>query len=374
MSELIHAGLTDWEIGPYHNFLPGPVRLKLKIDGEVIVSADAETGYLHRGLEKAFELHLWQAAIAYADHLDPEAAVFAELALCMAVEDISFLTAPPRAQAIRVILCELTRISSHLGYSARMAKSVGADTVVHYLLRDREKVLDLFELLTGQRFSVNFLRFGGVRADVTEGFIERVFELCEMLRARLKEYNDIFSFNHTFKLRTQGVGGISPLLVQALGLTGPNARASGAIFDARKQHPYCGYDLMDFTVPVARVDEQSFGDAHARFLLRLREISQSVELLKQATEMTPSGDFHRGPVDKNFAPPQGEAYARVESSRGLLGCHVVSNGGRSPARVHFRTPSLAPLSAISRLLEGVSIEDLPVVLASLDLGIAEADR
>ncbi len=368
-SEFLQTDLTLWEIGPYHPYLPGPLRLALTLDGEIIVSTEIEAGFLHKGLEKALERKLWQSSLAYSDHLDPEGAIFCELVVCHAVEELAYITAPPRAQAIRIILSELTRITCHLGYITRIARSVAADTMVHYVLRDRERLLDLFELLTGSRFSTNFLRFGGVRADVTEGFIERVLECCDMLRARLKEYNDLFTFNHTFKRRTTGVGTINLEWVEDLGISGPNARASGATFDARKSHPYSGYESVDFAVPSG-----GGGDCHGRFLQRLREIAQSVEILKQVTETIPAGDFSRGPVDKTFAPPSGEAYARVESARGLLGCHVVSDGGRAPARIQFSPPSLSHVAVLPRLLEGLPMEDLPVLLASLDIGVAEIDR
>ncbi|MCM2322096.1 MAG: NADH-quinone oxidoreductase subunit D [Oligoflexia bacterium] len=374
MLETLRTDLTSWEIGPYHGALPGPMRMKLRIDGEIIISTDLETGFLHRGLEKAFELHPWPATVAYADHLDPEAAFFGELALCLAVEEISGLDCPPRAQAIRVLLSELSRISAHLGYIVKVGRAVGAETLIHYVLRDREKILDLFELLSGARYSLNFLRFGGVAADVTEGFIERVLEVAELLRARLKEYNDLFTFNHSFLLRTAGVGVITRELALQSGLTGPNARAAGLAFDARKAHPYIGFDKLDFEVPVGRGEAGRLGDAHDRFLVRLRELSQSLEILKDVAETVPEGEFSRMRIDRDFEVPNGESYARVESSRGLLGCHVVSDGGRFPARVQFRVPTSANLTLLPEIVRGLAIEDLPVVIASLDLCLAEADR
>jgi NADH:ubiquinone oxidoreductase subunit D len=346
------------------------MKLRLRLEGEVITACEVETGFLHRGLEKALELHLWQSSIAYADHLDPEAAVFGELALCLAVEEIMNLEVPPRAQVIRIILSELARVSSHLVFIARMARAVGSETVIHYVLRDRERVLDLFELLSGARFSLNFLRFGGVCADVTEGFIERVQEACELIRIRLREYNDLFTYNHAFLGRTQSVGVISTASALSSSLTGPNARASGVSLDVRRDFPYSGYQGSEFP------DSESVisGDAHARFLLRLREIGQSVEILRQETEQIPRGEFASIKVDKDFKVSKGESYQRVESARGLLGCYVVSEGGRSPARVQFRPPTYAALAILPALARGVRLEDLPIIMASLDLGIAEADR
>jgi NADH-quinone oxidoreductase subunit D len=371
-TEFLKTDLTLWEIGPYHGALPGPMKLRLQLDGEVIVSGTSEIGYLHRGLEKTFELHSWQAAVAYADHLDPEGAVFGELALCLAVEEIAGIEVPMRARAIRVIMSELGRVVSHMGYIARVARSVGAETMVHYVLRDRERLLDLFELLTGARFSINFLRFGGVRADVTEGFIERVLEACDLIQVRLKEYNDLFTFNHAFIMRTATIGVVSPELIRALGVTGPTARASGVPFDARKAYGYTGFDKLDFEIPIESAPQG--GGAHARFLVHLREISQSVSVLRQAADRVPSGEFGHGLVDKDFAVPEGEAFVGVESARGLLGCHVVADGSPTPARVQFRAPSSSHLTLVPPLLPGIRIEDLPVMLASLDLGLAEADR
>jgi NADH-quinone oxidoreductase subunit D len=372
--EALQTDLTTWIIGPYHGALPGPMKLKLRLDGEMVVKAEVENGFLHRGLEKAFELHPWSAGVMYADHLDPESAVFGELAFCLAVEEAAGLGVPERAQAIRLVLCELTRISAHMGFLARMARAVGADTVIHYVLRDREKILDLFELLTGARFSLNFLRYGGVAADVTEGFIERVLETCDQLRIRLKEYNDILTFNQAFLKRTAFLGTLGADRARRHGVTGPNARAGGVAFDARKAHPASGYQRIDFEVVLGQGAIGALGDAHDRFLIRLREIDQSLAILRQLADRMPAGEFATVRVTREFTVPPGEAYARVESARGLLGCYLASDGGARPARVQFRAPSANVLLAVPELLEQVRIEDVPVVLASLDIGMAEVDR
>ncbi|MFZ9595161.1 MAG: NADH-quinone oxidoreductase subunit D [Bdellovibrionia bacterium] len=372
--DFFDSDLTVCEIGPYHGAFPSPMRMRLSLDGEIIARAEVETGFLHRGLEKACELHPWFSLVSYADHLDPEVALFGELAVCLAVEQICEISVPKRAKAIRMILSELTRISAHLAYLVRMAKVVGSETIIHYVLRDREKILDLFELLTGARFSLNFLRFGGVNADVTDGFIERVLEVCEMIRIRMKEYNDLFTFNQSFLKRTSSLGIIDAQWIRAFGVTGPNARASGIAEDFRKIHPYSGYDELDFEVPVSRSEAGKNGSVHDRFLLRLREMNQSIEILKQVSDHIPSGDYRVGKVGRDFTVPPGEAYARVESARGLLGCYVVSHGTHYPNRVQFRTATQGNLMLIPQVVPGLRIEDLPVFLASLDLGIAEADR
>jgi len=372
--ECLNADVTTWEIGPYYSALPGPMKLKLRLDGEIIISGQVETGFLHRGLEKAFELNSWNSSIIYADHLDSEGAVFGELAVCLAAEEIAGISPPPRAQAIRLILSELTRISCHLNYAVKIGRAVGSETFTHYVLRDREKLLDLFELLTGARFSLSFLRFGGVKADVTEGFIERVIETCDLLRVRLKEYNDLLTFNQVFLKRTSGVGQISKEQVMRWGITGPNARASGVSFDIRKTHPYSEFEKVDFHVPVSNSKGTHGGDAHDRFLIRLLEIEQSLEMLKVFADKIPSGPFLETKSGSDFKVPRGEGWIRIESSRGFLGCYLMSDGGLSPSRVQFRTPTSSNLLVIPEVVVGLKIEDLPLVLASLDLNIAEADR
>jgi NADH-quinone oxidoreductase subunit D len=374
MSEILNTDTSSWQMGPFHHALPGPMILRLRSDGEVITSAETETGFLHRGLERAFQGQDWIKTLAYADHLDPECSVFGETAICQAAEEIGKIPVPPRAQMIRVIMLELSRMSSHLSFVTKVAGSIGADTLVHYVLRDRERILDLFELVSGVRFSTNYLRFGGVSVDVTEGFIERVLETCEMFRLRLKEYNDLLTFNHAFLNRSRNVGVLSLTTVHRLGITGPNARASGLDMDMRKREPYLMYESLDFEIPVGRSNEGIPGDVHSRFMLRLREIAQSVEILKQACDKMPAGDYASIRVDRDFRLPRGEAYSRIESSRGLLGCHLVSDGSLKPARVQFRAPSSSSLASISELLEGVKLEDVATILASMDLSLSEVDR
>jgi NADH-quinone oxidoreductase subunit D len=350
------------------------MKLRLKSDGEIIVSAECETGFLHRGLEKCFELHPWISSVCYADHLDPEAAVFGEAVLCLAVEEIGKIPVPARAKAIRITLLELARISSHLLSIARTASAVGAETAVHYVLRDRERILDLFELVSGVRFALNYLRFGGVAADVTEGFIERAMEVSETIRNRLKEYNDLFTFNHAFLMRSRNVGVLTREAALAAGITGPSARACGIATDVRKSRPYLGYEAIDFEIALGREDEGVLGDVHSRFMVRLREIAQSIEILNQVCDGMPKGDFVSVHVGRDFRLPRGEAYARIESARGLLGCHVVSDGKEKPARVQFRVPSCAAVQQIPQLLCGAGTDDISLILASLDISVAEVDR
>ncbi len=372
--ECLQTELTPWTIGPYHASLPAAMRVSLMLDGEIVVSAQVEAGFLHRGLEKAMERSRWHALVAYADHLDPECAAFGELALCMAAETAGRIEVPERARIIRTILAELSRVSSHLLYLAKVSRAVAAGTMVHYVLRDRERILDLFELLTGMRFSLDFIRFGGVSADMTEGFIERVLEICELLRIRLKEYNDLLTFNRSFLDRTVGVGLLGRELALKHGVSGPNARAAGLGIDLRKQLDQLSYGSVDIEVPVIRHEGRAAGDCHDRFVTRLREISQSIEILKGLCDRVLPGEHASIRVEHEFVLPAGEAYSRLESSRGILGCHLVSEGQLRPARVQFRTPSVASLRAVPEVMPGVRLEDVPVVLASLDLSLAEVDR
>jgi NADH-quinone oxidoreductase subunit D len=288
--------------------------------------------------------------------------------LCLAVEEIAGIAVPPRARSIRIVLSELSRISGHLLYVVRLAKSCSAENLMHYVLRDRERVLDLFELITGARFSHNYFRFGGVRDDITDGFIERVLEVCTAIEFRLKEYSKIFFDNSIFLKRSMGVGPMSRELALTAGLTGPNARASGVFQDIRKDQPYGGYESVSFQIPGGS------GCVNGRLSVRIQEILESIKILRQVVEHVPAGEFSAHKNRETFKVPRGEAYVRIEGLRGSLGCYVASSGGDRPDRVQFRSPSLLQLGVLSDLLVGIRLEDLPVVLASLDLCIAEADR
>lgn len=378
MSEMLSEAFTTRsskvKFGPYHEAFSGPLRVVLSLDGEIIVGCEIDPGYTHRGLEKAMELHPWKSQVTYADRLDPETAAFSELAVCMAAEEIGEWVVPERAQRVRILLSELTRISSHQGYMIRLARSVGSETMLHYLLRDRERVLDLFELLSGARYNLNFLCFGGISEDVTEGFLERMLEVCDVIRERIKEYNDLFTYNFA-NLKRMTYSGVVPLdWVRQHGVTGPNARASGLDFDVRRDHPYSGYERVDFTVPRGEGLYGVPGDCHDRLLVRLRELSQSLEIVRQIGDRIPPGEFRNGAAKDAVRLPAGEAYARVESSRGLLGCHLVSDGGDRPARVQFRVPSQGAFAILPRVLSGCRLEDMPMILSSLDLSAAEFDR
>jgi len=370
----LSTDLIGYEIGPFHPSLPGPIKFHLELDGEIISKCKVEAGYCHKGLEKILESLTWPLILPYCDRLDPECALFGELVYCLAVEKLMGTKIPKRASGIRIILSELTRISSHLRFIIKIAENVGSDSTVQYVLRDREKILDLFELLCGARFPLNFLRLGGTSSDVTEGFLERVLNACEYVHIRLKEYNDIFSFNYTFLKRCSDVGVIGPQLAHELSITGPNLRGAGIGLDTRKSWPYCGYQDVSFSIPVGRGEFGEVGDVHDRYLVRLREITESLEIIKQVANSLPPDKLESISISDPVDVPRGAETVYIESARGLLGCTVVSTGEKIPWRVHFKTPSVAAVGALEAIAVGERLADLMMVTSSLDLSISELDK
>jgi NADH-quinone oxidoreductase subunit D len=372
--ERIHSSVSRLKWGPVDPALPGVFELELLTEGDLIREASVRTGFLHKGLEKSLERRNWFTSMVAVDRVHPEASLSAELAFCMAVEEICNIQIPRRAQVIRLILCELERISSHLAFLARLAVACGFETVSHYILRERELVLDLFELMTGRRFNPNFFRFGGVAADITEGFIERIHEATRLIEIRLREYHALMIENRAFVDRLAWQGTLYPDAVLLRGLTGPNLRASGIRLDYRKLAPYTGYEQFDFRVPIGNGARGTIGDGFDRVMVRLEEIRESLLLLTHAVDRVPQGDFSAFRAQPDFTAPAGEAFSRVESPRGMLACHVVSDGGFHPVRVQWRTPSTSHLEIIPTLLRGTTLQDVPVALATLDLSLAEVDR
>jgi NADH-quinone oxidoreductase subunit D len=372
--EKLHSSVSKLSWGPIDPALPGIFRIDMEAEGDLIRRARLETGFLHKGLEKSIEKRSWFSSIVAIDRIDSEAALAAELAYCIGVEEICNIQVPRRAQTIRLILCELDRISSHLAFLARLSIVSGFETVSHYILRERELILDLLELMTGRRFNSGFFRLGGVAADITEGFIERIHETARLIEIRLREYRALMIENRAFVDRLAWQGVISTEQVSLKGITGPSARASGVRFDMRKVDPYSGYDQFDFRVPIGTGARGTSGDGFDRVIVHLEEIKESLLLLTHAVDSVPQGDFLAFRMMPDFTVPAGEAYSRVESPRGLLACHVVSDGGFHPLRIQWRTPTLANIEIVPGLLQGVTLQDIPVILASLDLSISEVDR
>lgn len=361
-------------VGPLDRDLPGLMKIQLEVDGEKILSSKVKTGFTHKALEKMHENLKWFSSIIAVDRIDSEASIFYETAFFQSVEEVCNILVPRRAQVIRLILCELNRIQCHLGSLARLCATLKYDTASKYLLRERELILDLFELMTGSRFNIGFLRVGGVAFDITEGFIERIFETVRLIQVRLREYRALMSENRIFIERLSGSAPLSQEMAHAHGVTGPNLRASGVPFDLRKTDPYSCYDLFAFNVPVGLGTGGVLGDAFDRMKVRIDEIQESLTLLVNVAEAVPPGEHSVLKVPPEFQVPAGEAVSRVEGPRGMIQCHIVSDGDVKPARVAWRTPSLPHLYLIPEMLRGVTLQNLSVVLASLDINIAEVDR
>ncbi|AXT83904.1 NADH dehydrogenase subunit D [Aeromicrobium sp. A1-2] len=399
-------------MGPQHPSTHGVLRLVLEIDGETVRDARAGIGYLHTGIEKNMEFRTWTQGVTFCTRMDYVAPFSNEAAYVMAVERLLDIEVPEKAQAMRVLLLELNRISSHLVCLATGGMEIGALTVMTCGFRDRELILDLFEMITGLRMNHAFFRPGGVAQDLPDGAIEKIRSTVRLLKKRLPEYAALCNANPIFKARLKGVGHLDLAGCLALGLTGPVLRATGYDWDLRKKQPYWGYETYDFDV-VTR-DEP---DAYGRFRVRLDEMWESIKIVEQATErlagmegqpvmvadkkiawpsqLSVGSDgqgnsaehikhimgesmealiHHFKIVTEGFRVPAGQAYASIESPRGEIGCHAVSDGGTRPYRAHFRDPSFINLQGTSVMSEGGMLSDVIVAIASIDPVMGGVDR
>ncbi|MGA8986770.1 NADH-quinone oxidoreductase subunit D [Aeromicrobium sp.] len=399
-------------MGPQHPSTHGVLRLVLEIDGETVRDARAGVGYLHTGIEKNMEFRTWTQGVTFCTRMDYVAPFSNEAAYVMAVERLLDIEVPEKAQAMRVLLLELNRISSHLVCVATGGMEIGALTVMTCGFRDRELILDIFEMITGLRMNHAFFRPGGVAQDLPDGAIEKIRSTVRLLKKRLPEYAALCNANPIFKGRLKGVGHLDLAGCLALGLTGPVLRATGYDWDLRKKQPYWGYETYDFDV-VTR-DEP---DAYGRFRVRLDEMWESIKLVEQATERLAAMEgqpvmvadkkiawpsqlsvgadgqgnsaehikhimgesmealiHHFKIVTEGFRVPAGQAYASVESPRGEIGCHAVSDGGTRPYRAHFRDPSFVNLQGTSVMSEGGMLSDVIVAIASIDPVMGGVDR
>jgi NADH-quinone oxidoreductase subunit D len=341
----------------------------LTLEGEVITKAEPDIGYLHRGTMKLAEARSWHQCVVLTDRWDYVSAMPNNLALCLAAEKLLAVQAPDRAQSLRVIMCELNRIASHLLFLGTYGIDLGAFTPFLHAFREREMILDLYEMLCGARLTYNYIRIGGVMSDISPEWAAKAREFLTFFKPRLQEYDDLLSFNPIFLARTEEVGVIPQALAVAWGLSGPNLRGSGAAYDVRKSDPYCGYEKFDFEVPLGKT-----GSCWDRYYCRCLEMRQSVRIVEQALDGLPSGDLLAKGVAKNVKPPPGEAYAHVEASRGDLGIYVVSDGGPAPYRMHVRAPSFVNLAILQEILVGRKIADVVAILGSIDIVLGETDR
>jgi NADH-quinone oxidoreductase subunit D len=382
-------------MGPSHPATHGVLRIVLELDGEIITKAAPDIGYLHRGDEKIAENMTYTQFIPYTDRLDYLAPLANNVAYALAVEKLMGIDKqlPPRCQFIRVICCELARISSHLLGMGAFALDIGAITVFLHTFTEREKLYNLFESLTGARFTTSYTRIGGLSRDLPPGWIEQCRKFLEEVVVNFDETETFFTRNKIFTDRTQGVGVVSREEAIDYGLTGPNLRGSGVDYDLRKAHPYLVYDQLEFEVPYGTT-----GDAYDRYLIRIEEMRQSVKLVRQCLDKIPGGPVnvpdmkvvlppkervltrmeelihHFINVTQGVNAPPGEVYFGAENPKGELGFYINSKGGGTPYRMKIRSPSFVNLSILSHLLPGHMVSDITAVLGSFDFVMGECDR
>jgi len=379
--------------GPQHPSTHGVLRLELILDGEMLVKATPDIGYLHTGMEKLFEYKKWQQGIVITDRMDYLNPLGNNLAYVMAVEKLLGIEIPERAQTIRVLMCELQRIASHLVWLGTHALDIGAMTVFFYCFREREKILNLIEAASGGRLTPSYFRIGGLMMDLPAGFERRCKQFTDDFLAALQEFHTLLTGNKIFQRRTQGIGYISAEDAIDWGLTGPSLRGSGVEIDVRRTNPYTSYETYDFEIPT----EQS-GDVWGRYMVRMREMKESHKISVQALSRLKPGSIkadapkvvlpdreamkthmdalihHFLIVAEGFDVPAGEIYHPIEGSKGELGCYIKSNGGPKPARVHFRGPSFVNLSALPLMAEGEMVADVVAIIGSIDIVLGEIDR
>ena len=356
-------------MGPQHPSTHGVFRMVLWVDGEKIIDMVPHIGYLHRGSEKLCEGEQYHQITTLFDRLDYIANFNNEHVYCRAVEKLMGLEVSERSEYIRVILCELNRIASHLLFVATMGLDAGAMTPSMFCFRGRERIQSLFEAVSGARMMHNYFRVGGLKEDVPDDFVERMRVLMPQIREDVEESDKLLSFNEIFLARLKGISPISAEDAVDLGLTGPCLRASGVDYDVRKAEPYSIYDRFDFDVPIG-LD----GDCWDRYYLRVQEMYESLSIIEQAMEQLPEGSVSSSLGRRLIRPPQGEVYVRAENPRGEIGVYLISDGTDRPFRVKVRPPSFCNLSAIRHMLIDTWIADSVVILGSLDIVMGEVDR
>ena len=356
-------------MGPQHPSTHGVFRMVLWIDGEKIVDVEPHIGYLHRGSEKICEGEQYHQIVTLFDRLDYVANFNNELVYCHAVEKLMGLEVPERAEYVRVILCELNRIASHLLYVGTIGLDAGAMTPTMFSFRGRERVQALFEAVSGARMMHNYFRIGGLKEDLPGNFQQMIRDLIPLLRADIEESDKILTFNEIFLSRTKNVGAITPTEAIDYGLTGPCLRGCGIEYDVRKAQPYSVYDRFEFEVPIG-LD----GDCWDRHWVRIQEMYQSLSIVEQALEQMPDGPVTSSLGRRLIRPPEGEVYVRAENPRGEIGVYLVSKGADRPYRLKVRPPSFCNLSALKRLLREAWVADSVVILGSLDIVLGEVDR
>jgi NADH-quinone oxidoreductase subunit D len=357
-------------MGPQHPSTHGVFRMVLWLDGEYVVDVEPHIGYLHRGSEKLAEGELYPQVITLFDRMDYLGNFNNELAYCMTVEKLMGLEVPEYAQYVRIILCELNRIASHMLFYGTMGLDAGAMTPVMYAFREREHIQRLFEATSGARMMHNYFRIGGIKEDVPKEFKARVAGMLGQLEAAVDEGDRLLSYNEIFVMRSRNVGCITGKEALDWGCTGPVLRASGVPYDVRTHEPYSLYNRFQFDIPVGER-----GDTWDRYAIRMAEMRQSVSIIRQALEQMPDGGpLMTAGVRRIPRPPKGEAYVATESPRGELGVYIISDGSERPYRLKVRPPSFVNLQALRRMLRDTYVADAVMVLGSLDIVLGEVDR
>ena len=362
------------QMGPQHPATHGVLRLEITTDGEIVRKINPHIGYLHRCFEKHCEELNYHQIIPFVDRCDYLAAMNNEHGYVMAVEKLLEIEIPERVEYIRVIMSELNRIASHLVALGTYGLDIGAITPFLFTFRDREKILDLFEMTSGARLLYNYIWIGGVAFDLPNGFVEKCFEFIDYFLPKLKEYDDLLSYNKIFIKRTAEVAIIPPGVAIEWGITGPNLRASGVDWDLRRDEPYSIYNKFEWDVIVADGRVGVLGDSWSRYYVRVLEMEQSASIVKQALEGLPSDENVKSAVPKKVRPKEGSIFFRSENPRGELGYYIISDGSDIPYRLKMRSPAFCNLSAISDVGEGLLISDLVSLLGSIDIVLGEIDR
>lgn len=380
-------------MGPHHPSTHGVLRLLLELDGEEIVTCLPDVGFLHTGIEKSIETKTYEKGVTLTDRMDYLAPMSNNAAFCMAIEKLGGIDVPERAQVIRVICLELTRLNSHLVWLGTHALDMGAMSVFLYCFRERERILDMFEMLSGQRLMGSYFRPGGVWRDLPDEFLPTLEPFLDYFLTKVDDYERLLTNNPIWRDRTEGIGVVEPEEALALGMSGPSLRGSGVNWDIRKAMPYTGYENYEFNVPLGE-----HGDVYDRFYIRILEMRESVKIIRQAIKRLPKGPFrsqnrkfvpppraelgrsmeavihHFKLWTEGFSLPDEEVYVAIESPRGEIGCYLHGTGGTTPRRVHFKTPSFMHISALGKIAQGHMIADLVGIIGSIDIVLGDSDR
>jgi len=364
----IHQRVYQLNLGPQHPSTHGVMHFILTLDGEVVVACDPHIGYSHRGHEKMAENRTYEQYLPNPTRMDYLSGLIFNYGYCQAVEKLCGIEVPKRAEYIRVITSELNRIASHMIGIMDFVMGLGAITPFVYGWDDREQILDLLEMVCGSRLTYSYGRFGGVRNDITQEFYDGTRRFIDRMRKRLKDYHDLITGNIIFIKRSENVGVLSKETALEYGVTGPTLRGSGVPYDVRKNEPYSAYPEFEFEIPT-----REEGDCLARYLVRMAELEQSLNIIEQALDRLPPGPI-RADVPRFITPPPGEVYFSFESARGAVGFYIVSDGSRIPYRIKVRSPSFSNVFVMSKICPGHFLADVIAIFGSIDVTVPEIDR